>query len=232
MLLIDKYAYTNSLTEINPKIKGSIGLIFLIISMAFKNIFCLISIITFMSSLIVFLAKIDLKSYLKLVKIPMYFLIMGVLINLINISFDSKGLIYSLNIMSLNIGISNKSIITSVHILFRAIACLTCVYFFILTTPFNQIIFLLKKLHISDTVIELSMLVYRFIFIFLEEVSDIRKSQQLRFGYINLKTSYNSIGILGNMLFKRMMKRYDEMCISLDIKLYDSKFHIVGDENV
>ncbi|CEH35819.1 cobalt ECF transporter T component CbiQ [Romboutsia lituseburensis] len=232
MLLIDKYAYTNSLTEINPKIKGSIGLIFLIISMAFKNIFCLISIITFMSSLIVFLAKIDLKSYLKLVKIPMYFLIMGVLINLINISFDSKGLIYSLNIMSLNIGISNKSIITSVHILFRAIACLTCIYFFILTTPFNQIIFLLKKLHISDTVIELSMLVYRFIFIFLEEVSDIRKSQQLRFGYINLKTSYNSIGILGNMLFKRMMKRYDEMCISLDIKLYDSKFHIVGDENV
>lgn len=232
MLLIDKYAYTNSLTEINPKIKGSIGLIFLIISMAFKNIFCLISIITFMSSLIVFLAKIDLKSYLKLVKIPMYFLIMGVLINLINISFDSKGLIYSLNIMSLNIGISNKSIITSVHILFRAIACLTCIYFFILTTPFNQIIFLLKKLHISDTVIELSMLVYRFIFIFLEEVSDIIKSQQLRFGYINLKTSYNSIGILGNMLFKRMMKRYDEMCISLDIKLYDSKFHIVGDENV
>lgn len=232
MLLIDKYAYTNSLTEINPKIKGSIGLIFLIISMGFKNIFCLISIITFMSSLIVFLAKIDLKSYLKLVKIPMYFLIMGVLINLINISFDSKGLIYSLNIMSLNIGISNKSIITSVHILFRAIACLTCIYFFILTTPFNQIIFLLKKLHISDTVIELSMLVYRFIFIFLEEVSDIRKSQQLRFGYINLKTSYNSIGILGNMLFKRMMKRYDEMCISLDIKLYDSKFHIVGDENV
>ncbi|MCR8745646.1 cobalt ECF transporter T component CbiQ [Romboutsia lituseburensis] len=232
MLLIDKYAYTNSLTEINPKIKGSIGLIFLIISMAFKNIFCLISIITFMSSLIVFLAKIDLKSYLKLVKIPMYFLIMGVLINLINISFDSKGLIYSFNIMSLNIGISNKSIITSIHILFRAIACLTCIYFFILTTPFNQIIFLLKKLHISDTVIELSMLVYRFIFIFLEEVSDIRKSQQLRFGYINLKTSYNSVGILGNMLFKRMMKRYDEMCISLDIKLYDSKFHIVGDENV
>lgn len=232
MLLIDKYAYTNNLTEINPKIKGSIGLIFLITSMAFKNIFCLISIITFMSALIVFLAKIDLKSYLKLVKIPMYFLIMGVLINLINISFDSKGLIYSLNIMSLNIGISNKSIITSVHILFRAIACLTCIYFFILTTPFNQIIFLLKKLHISDTVIELSMLVYRFIFIFLEEVSDIRKSQQLRFGYINLKTSYNSVGILGNMLFKRMMKRYDEMCISLDIKLYDSKFHIVGDENV
>ncbi|MGL4914480.1 MAG: CbiQ family ECF transporter T component, partial [Romboutsia sp.] len=78
----------------------------------------------------------------------------------------------------------------------------------------------------------LSILVYRFIFIFLEEVSDIRKSQQLRFGYINLKTSYNSCGILGNMLFKRMMKRYEDMCISLDMKLYDGKFHIVGDENV
>ncbi|MEG2789687.1 MAG: CbiQ family ECF transporter T component, partial [Romboutsia sp.] len=74
--------------------------------------------------------------------------------------------------------------------------------------------------------------VYRFIFIFLEEVVDIKKSQELRFGYINLKISYKSIGLLGNLLYQRMMKRYDDMSISLDMKLYDGKFHIVGDENV
>ena len=68
--------------------------------------------------------------------------------------------------------------------------------------------------------------------LFLEEFSEIYKSQELRFGYINLKTSYKSLGILGSMLYKRLMTRYDDMCISLDIKLYDGKFHIVGDNDV
>lgn len=76
------------------------------------------------------------------------------------------------------------------------------------------------------------MLIYRFIFIFLEELIDIKKSQELRFGYINLKTSYKSIGILGSLLFKRLIKKYEDMSISLDMKLYDGKFHIVGDRDV
>lgn len=229
MLLIDKYAYTNNLSNVSAGVKASIGAIFLIASMLFKNIGILIFNIVIMSFMIVVVAKIDIKSYLKLLKIPLYFLIIGVGMNLLSISFDGKDLLYGFKVFSVHIGISESSIDTSVHILFRAMSCLTCVYFFMLTTPFNQIIFLLKKIHLPDNLIEISMLIYRFIFIFLEEVSDIRQSQELRFGYINLKTSYKSFGLLGNLLYKRMMKRYDDMCVSLDIKLYDGKFHIIGD---
>ena len=96
-----------------------------------------------------------------------------------------------------------------------------------LTTPFNQLIFIFKKLQLPDVVLEISMLMYRFIFIFMEEVADIRTSQELRFGYINLKNGYRSFGLLVNMLFKRMMIRYDEMSIALDMKLYDGTFYIV-----
>lgn len=232
MLLIDKYAYTNKLSNINPKIKVGIGTVFLIVSMLTHSILILSSIMILMSLSIVCIAKIDLKSYLKLLKIPIYFLFMGIIINLINISFNHENLLYSFKFFNLCIGVSSQSLNTSLYLLFRSMSCLMCVYFFVLTTPFNQLLFLLKSFHISDTIIELSMLTYRFIFIFLEEVSDIRKSQELRFGYINLKTSYKSIGLLGNLLYKRMMKRYEDMSISLDMKLYDGKFQIVGDENV
>lgn len=232
MILIDKYAYTNNLTGLKPQIKVGIGITLLIASMVINNILALSCIMALMSISIVCIAKIDLKNYIKLLKIPMYFLFMGIIVNLINISFDSKSLIYSINIFNIYIGISKESFDTSIYILFRSMACLTCVYFFVLTTPFNQLLFLLKKIHIPDTVIELTMLVYRFIFIFLEEVSDIRKSQQLRFGYIDLKTSYKSMGLLVNLLFKRLIKRYEDMSISLDMKLYDGKFHIVGENNV
>lgn len=232
MLLIDKYAYTNRLRNLSPGIKASIGAIFLIASMLFKNLYILIGNILFMSFIIVVVVKIDFKSYINILKIPMYFLLMGVGMNLLNISVDGKELLYGCKFFSFYIGISKISIDTSIHILFRAISCLTCVYFFMLTTPFNQLIFLLKKLHLPDNLIEVTMLIYRFIFILLEEVSDIKKSQELRFGYVNLKTSYKSLGILVNLLYRRIMKRYDDMCVSLDIKLYDGKFHIIGDEHV
>ncbi|MGL5750274.1 MAG: CbiQ family ECF transporter T component [Paraclostridium sp.] len=52
------------------------------------------------------------------------------------------------------------------------------------------------------------------------------KSQQLKFGYINLKNSYKSTGLMINMLFLRLIKRYEDMSIALDIKMYDGKFHV------
>lgn len=232
MILIDKYAYTNNLSNIRPTIKVGIGMIFLVASMLINNVIVLTGITFMMSIAIVCIAKIDLNNYLKLLKIPFYFLMFGIIANLINISFDTEKLIYSFKVFSIYIGISSESLNTSIYILFRSIACLTCVYFFVLTTPFNQVLVLLKSLHMSDTIVELTMLVYRFIFIFLEEVADIKKSQELRFGYINLKTSYKSLGMIGSILFKRMIIRYEELSISLDVKLYDGEFHIVGDEYV
>lgn len=232
MLLIDKYAYTNRLSNTNPKIKMGIALIFLIVSMITHNILILLSIIFLMSTAIVFIAKVDFKSYLNLLRIPLYFLIIGVITNLINISFESDSMVHSFKVLNIYIGVSSKSLESSKYILIRSISCLTCIYFFVLTTPFNQVLYLLKKLNISDAVVEISMLIYRFIFIFLEELIDIKKSQELRFGYINLKTSYKSIGILGSLLFKRLIKKYEDMSISLDMKLYDGKFHIVGDRDV
>lgn len=232
MILIDQYAYTNELRYMSPKIKAMIGVSFLLLSMIIKLKSILICIMMLMSLLIVCVAKIDLKNYIKLVKIPCYFLFIGIGLNLINIGFNSESMLCSVNIKGLYIGTSIDSINTSLYILIRSMSCLSCVYFIFLTTPFNDLMLLLKKMRLPNTVIELSMLVYRFIFIFLEEVMDIRKSQQLKFGYIDLKTSYKSFGMLASILFKRMMIRYDDLSISLDIKLYNGEFHIVGEEYV
>lgn len=232
MILIDKYAYTNELRFIKPSIKAIIGLLLLAISMLINSKLTLLGIIFIVSFTIVFFAKIDIKNYISLLKIPIYFLSIGVCVNLINIGFDNNNMIYSFKILSMYIGTSVESINTSVYMLIRSISCLCCVYFIVLTTPFNDILLLLKQMGLPNTAIELSMLIYRFIFIFLEEVAQIRKSQQLKFGYINIKTSYKSVGMLVSILFKRMIIRYEELSISLDIKLYDGEFYIVGDEYV
>lgn len=226
MLEIDKCAYTNNLRDKSANVKLIVTMIGIITSMCIKNIYVYLFIISSISCAIILLAKIDIKMYIKCLKIPLYFLILGILINLINISVDKSMLLYSIKVFNLYIGTTYISISNSIYLLFRAISCVVCIYFFILTTPFNELITILKKSHMSDTLIELIILTYRFIFIFLEEVEGIYKSQQLKFGYTSLKNSYKSIGLLINILFLRMMKRYKDMTISLDMKLYDGKFHV------
>ncbi|EEO6663410.1 cobalamin biosynthesis protein CbiQ, partial [Escherichia coli] len=41
-----------------------------------------------------------------------------------------------------------------------------------------------------------------------------------------IKNSYRSFGMLVNTLFNRVMKRYNEMVVTLDVKLYQGEFHI------
>lgn len=226
MLEIDNCAYLNNIKDVNPLIKLGITFIGVIASMLTQNASIHILIMLFMTALILFIARVDMKLYIKCLKIPIIFLIIGIGLNLINISFENKDYIFNVNILGLYIGTTEFAVKSSVNILLRAMSCIISIYFLILTTPFNQLIIVLKKLHIPHTLIELMILIYRFIFIFVEEAEEIYKSQQLKFGYTNLRTSYNSMSLLIKTLFFRMMRRYEDMSISLDIKLYDGKFHV------
>ena len=229
-MIIDDYAYKNKLYKLNPNVKFAIGMLSLILSLINPYNYISLLIIGLMSFVIVAIAKIEFKDYIYFIKIPLVFLIISIVMILLNFTKNQESLLYSIKVGNLYIGISNESMVSAIHLFFRSLSCLTCIYFLMLTTPFNQLIFVFKKLHLPDVVLEISLLMYRFIFIFMEEVADIKKSQELRFGYINLKNGYNSFGLLVNMLFKRMMIRYDEMSVALDMKLYDGEFYIVEDD--
>ena len=191
-MIIDDYAYKNKLYKVNPNKKFIIGMLLLILSLINPFNYISLLIIALMSFVIVVIAKIELKDYLHFIKIPLTFLIISIIMILLNFSHNKEIFLYSIKIGNLYVGVTNESLKSAMHLFFRALSCLTCIYFIMLTTPFYQLIFVFKKLHLPDVVLEISMLMYRFIFIFMEEVSDIRKSQELRFGYINLKNGYNS----------------------------------------
>ncbi len=69
--------------------------------MVIQNIFILSGIMILMSILVVCVAGIDLKNYLKLLRIPMYFLFLSIGITLINISFNKADLLYSFEFLVL-----------------------------------------------------------------------------------------------------------------------------------
>lgn len=224
MLLIDKYAYTNKLTDLNPQAKFILACVGLFILRIFDNTYLYITNIILMLFITVFIAKIPIKAYLKMFFIPFIFLIVSLVT--IMISINNTDYLVSIKIFNTFFGITKDSLIEGRDLFILVISSLSSVYFFILTTPINKIIKGMKKLKVPDLFIELMILIYRSIFIFLEEMNNMRRVQVIKFGYENKTNWINSTSILITNLFKKIFEKHKQMSISLECKLFDGEFKI------
>jgi len=197
----------------------------LLFSIGLNNLYINILIIFFMVLLTTKVAAIPLKNYLKILSIPLGFLIISIITIVFSISSLDE-FIFSFKVLNKYVGVNQASLNQGMSLFARSMAAVTSSFFLSLTTPLNQIIKLLKKIRLPNILIELIVLIYRFIFIFLEEAREIRMAQEMKFGYISRKNSYTSIALLIKALFLRVFLRYEDMIISLDCKLYDGEFKI------
>lgn len=225
MLLIDRYAYTNKLANSNPYIKFIIVMISLGITTITKNNYINLAIFLIMGSLTTIVAGIPLRKYIRILFLPMTFLFISILTILI--SFGPVDIyICSVKVLGTYVGITKSSLNESLLLTTRVLGSISATFFLGLTTPLNNIIQVFKKIHLPNTIIELIVLIYRSIFIFLEEVEEIRMGQEIKFGYSSFKKSLKSTSLLLRSLFLRVILRYKDMVIALECKLYDGEFKI------
>lgn len=223
MLIIDKYAYSNRLADSNPILKFILVVLALIITTTTRNVYTNLIIFAVMAFTTTVVAGIPIGKYLKILSIPMGFLIISIITILISVS-NVDIFVWSLYIFERYIGITKGALDESIILGTRVFASIGATFFLGLTTPLNNLIRVLKWLHLPKSIIELVVLIYRAIFIFLDEAQEIFTGQELKFGYSNFKNSLRSTGLLMRSLFLRVLLRYKEMVIILECKLYDGEF--------
>lgn len=223
MLIIDQIAYQNRWLNVRPCKKSFFYLMLLLI--------CLLSypliqfgMILLVGSLTMYVARLSFRRYLKWFLIPLPFLLISLVTIMLTGSKHSVGFSHAIFLGGYYVGVTPASLTMAYQLCLRSLSCLVCTYFFIFTVPFQQIIQVLRQLYLPDFFIEITMLMYRFIFIFLEVTQMIYKSQQLRFGYDGLKTSYLSLAQLGRLLVVQMLEQFQQMSVALEIKFYDGEF--------
>lgn len=225
LLLIDRYAYTNKLANSNPYIKFIIVVISLAITTITKNNYINLAIFFIMGSLTTLVAGIPLRKYIRILFLPMSFLLISLLTILI--SFGPVDIyMLSFKVFGTYVGITSSSLNGSLLLTTRVLGSISATFFLGLTTPLNNIIHVFRKIGLPKTIIELIVLIYRSIFIFLEEVEEIRMGQEIKFGYSSFNKSLKSTSLLLRSLFLRVMLRYKDMVIALECKLYDGEFKI------
>jgi cobalt/nickel transport system permease protein len=225
LLGIDKLSEQSRWRHRDPMVKLWLYGLFLLLAMVLSPLYQALLLLG-IAVLTCYLLRIGPARYLRWLAIPLSFLLFGVLTIMVSVARQPESLWWGVQLGNWWFGLDKQGLNTANHTLWRSLAALAATFWFMLNTPFTQMIPLLKRCHAPRLLTEQILLTWRFIFIFVEEAAAIHRAQSLRFGYVSLASSYRSLAMLVGMLFTRVMIRYQQMIISLDSKLYQGDFHL------
>jgi cobalt/nickel transport system permease protein len=219
--ILDDYALMSPLRHRNNWLKLVIVLFGLLVGVSATSPITPFFIAFCMSFATVGLGKTPLKLYLKLLLAPMGFAAAGVLI--IAFFSGSGPEMLAFEFLGYPFSIRTDGFELALLVLSRSISGMCCLYFLALSTPMIELFAVLKASRLPESLIELSMLIYRYIFVFLDMAMCIRYAQTVRLGYSNFKRSINSLGMLASTLFIRSWEQGDKLFLAMNSRCYDGK---------
>ncbi len=219
-MLLDIYAYGNRWRTLNPAEKGLLTGLALIAALVARSPFPALVVFVGMATLTVGGAGIPLLAYLRLLLLPAGFLLAGVA-SLV-ISFGAGDIpLGTLPGFGLPVFLSDTGIAQAVLVLARSLGAVAALYFLALTTPMTEIIGLLRGLRVPALMLELMVLAYRQIYVFLQIAREMRVAQASRLGYATTRNSFRSLASLVANLYLRAYHRSKQLHRSLVCRGYE-----------
>ena len=184
-------------------------------------------VLALMAGGIVLKAGIPARIFFRLMIVPLSFLLIGVLTIAFSVSTNPAGFWLAQTMHGVTIGIHYPDLITAVHLFLRSLGAVSCLYFLALTTPITELITVLNKLRVPGIIAELMVLIYRFIFVFMETATTIRRAQLSRSGYVSMKTSFRSLSLLFSALLGKVFVKSQELYDSMAARGYSGEIKVL-----
>lgn len=228
MMMIDKLAYSSPWRYKSAYLKSGFAVGSLLICVAVRSfvISCIILII--MGCLTVKYSSASFSRYVKMMMWPFTFLVLGTIAILVDLSAEPVGII-NLAVGSKYIVITGYSLIYSMRLILVSLASVSCLYFLVLTTPVLDLISMLKKIHCPWLIIELMLLIYRFIFVLLDLALAITNAQNCRLGNRDMKTAIKSMGSMLAVLLVHALRKSSVLYDAMEARCYDGRIRVLSE---
>lgn len=227
MIYIDKYAYISKLKDQDPMYKLVFCLMTLGVCLWANSIIISVLVLLVMGWNVVYRGGLPCAMYLKLLTVPISFLVVGVLTVGINVSDTQNIFLLYIAVFGTHIGVTHSGIQQAAQLFFKAIGAVACLYYLALSTPMADILQTLGRLKIPKVFIELMGLTYRFIFILLETVDRTVTAQKSRLGYSGIFASYSSLASLASTVFIRSYRKSADLYTALESRGYDGELNVL-----
>lgn len=227
MLYVDQYVYTNKIRHTHPLEKFGFCLLTMFICILADGPLVHMAAIVIMLGILVGKAGIPGYVVLKLLSVPLGFLLIGVITLALTVSPYPAEMTVFAKLGGYSLGVTEKSLSVALTALLRALSSVSALYFLALTTPMTDLIYVLRLLRVPRTVTELMAVVYRFIFVFLETAFHIYTAQSSRWGYSSFSRSLHSFGLLFGNIWSKAFVRAQAMFTSLLSRGYEEELKVL-----
>ncbi len=226
--ILDDFAQTNALRDVDTRLKLILGVGCILISVFSETPYTPLFIAISLGVCCIFIAKIPARLYFKLLAIPASFAAMSCIV----ILFLTGGgdLICSFPVLGYPLLVTTDSINLALLLIGRTLGGMSALYFIALTTPMIDLFSVMQSLRVPKEFIDLSMLIYRCIFILIGEMIEIHNAQEMRHGHSSFRNSIRSFFMMVGMLFIRTCERGDALVLAMDSRCYDGKLGIIEEK--
>jgi len=177
--------------------------------------------------LILCLAKVRAHLYFGLFVYPTYMLAISCVF--LALFFGSGASLIDIHLPWVTWSIFKSGISMSINTFLRVEGALSCLFFLVLTTSITDLCVLLRRLHIPQVIVEMSMMIYRYIFLFLEVSEKMSLAQKLRLRRSGWLSSIRSLAMLIGSLFIRTLDQGERTLLAMNARGYDGEIRILED---
>lgn len=226
--LLENIAQNNGLREVNTYIKLAAGSGAIVLCLLATGYAAPLVIALILACAILFLAKVDAKTYAELFFTPLSFALVSAVVIVLISGGETSYWNWS-PVPSFSLSISRESINYGIFILCRVIGCISALCFISLTTPMTDLFAVMHRCRIPECVIDLAMVIYRTIFSLIDQVRLIYNAQVMRLGYSGWQESVISFSSLCGAAFIASWDSGNDMIRAMDARCYAGKFATLGE---
>ncbi|OPY29173.1 MAG: Energy-coupling factor transporter transmembrane protein EcfT [Methanomassiliicoccales archaeon PtaU1.Bin030] len=142
------------------------------------------------------------------------------------IAFVTAGdTIWSMDLGIFVISLTKQGLELGALVFLRAVAGITVMLFFATSTPIPYLANALRQIRIPAELVELTVLVYRYSFLLLEQLDTMYVAAHSRLGFRGLKTKFRTTGKLLVGIFIRSMDMAERSQTALNCRSFVGEFH-------
>jgi cobalamin biosynthesis protein CbiM/cobalt ECF transporter T component CbiQ len=169
-------------------------------------------------------AKIPVSSWLGVLAVPVSFALLTALGILVQINSSGGG--FSLARFSLSI--DWRGLPFAAGLLMRSIAAISCLAFIGWTTPLMELTPLFQRLGVPTVLIDLSLMIYRFLFVTATTLAEMTRAQSWRLGRGDLSSRMRALSMLASGLFVRCVQRARRLENGIESRGYTGKLWVLA----
>jgi cobalt/nickel transport system permease protein len=223
MHLIDRLAHTNRWTDRHPGEKLLLGGGLLLLSVVLPPVPGAVLILAAAAAAAVFGARTPVADYCRVLALPAAFLVSGGIVLALSVRLDGAGPAVTW---------SPAGAMTAIEVSLRALAATASLLLMILTIPLTDLLGLLRRARVPAAIVDITLLVYRFIMVIVDAAELGRISQTSRMGYSGFRRSLRSAGLLAAALLPRCLDRAARMENGLAARAYGGDLRVLSPPSI